>query len=86
MLNNFGLAGGFQVVADAAPFYFSAEGGGGEIYGVEKWNEWGEHGPSPGVGLKFLFVGGEKIGDGDPADGSFYGGEKHDQNYYERSG
>ncbi len=36
ILNNFGAAGGFEVVADAAPLDASAEDGGGEIYNVEE--------------------------------------------------
>ncbi len=83
-LNNFCAAGGFQIVADAAPFDASAEGGDCEIYGVEEWDDGGEKRPGPGEGLELLFVGGQEIGDGDPTDGGFYGGEKHDQNDDER--
>src|SRR5882724_2034972 len=79
--NYFGLAGGGQVVADAAPNDATGEGGGGEIYGVKKWDERGEESPGPGVGLEFLFVRGEKIENGEPAEGSFDAGKQHDQYY-----
>ena len=80
------MAGGPEEIANAAPLDAPAEGGSGEIYGVEEWDERGEKSPGPGVGLEFMFVGGQKVGDGDPADGSFYGGEKHDQDEDERGG
>src|SRR5579864_1594405 len=42
ILHNFSLAGGRQVVADAAPPDASAKCGGDEIQGVEEWDERGK--------------------------------------------